>query len=66
MKKLLKIQELTKDPKHRLMNLLRDGVKLGYSLIERKKSDLDDKNFKIFSPRLLSVTPDEEKDKVAL
>jgi hypothetical protein len=52
------------DPKtnreQKLMRLVRDGIKLGYSLTGRNTSELDDKNFKAFSPRLLSVVPEED------
>lgn len=68
MKEYLKDQEIFQTPEDarqkRLMNFLRDGMKLGYSLAGKNTSDFDNKTFKVFSPRLLSVMPDEEKDKV--
>ena len=34
------------DREQKLLGLVRDGIKLGYSLTGRNTSDLDDKNFK--------------------
>uniref|UniRef100_A0A914E2Z5 Uncharacterized protein n=1 Tax=Acrobeloides nanus TaxID=290746 RepID=A0A914E2Z5_9BILA len=48
------------DREQKLLGLVRDGIKLGYSLTGRNTSGLDDKNFKAFSPRLLSVVPEED------
>uniref|UniRef100_A0A914E811 Uncharacterized protein n=1 Tax=Acrobeloides nanus TaxID=290746 RepID=A0A914E811_9BILA len=63
LKQLLEIKRQT-DPKtdrdQKLLDLLRDGVKLGYSLVGRNTSELEDKNLKAFSPRLLSVVPEED------
>lgn len=55
-------KEAANDPKQRLITLLRDGVKLGYSLTGRNTSEFDDKTLKAFSPRLMSVVPEQEDD----
>ena len=52
------------DREQKLLGLVRDGVKLGYSLAGRNTSGFDDKNFKAFSPRLLSVVPEDDTNSV--
>lgn len=51
-------------PIGRLVNLIKDGVKLGYRLAQKNitEKELDDKTFKLISPRFLSVVPDNDTD----
>ncbi|KAI1732619.1 moulting cycle domain-containing protein [Ditylenchus destructor] len=55
-----KRSEKSKEPVHKLMGLLRQGLKIGYTLAGKNTSDFDDKTLKIASPRFLSVVPEEE------
>jgi hypothetical protein len=50
-----------KKPEEKVMDLLRDGFKLGYALAGQNTTNFDEKNMKLMSPRLLGVVP-EEKD----
>lgn len=47
-------------PMQSIVKFLRDGIHLAYSLTGRNVSDFDKKNVKAFSPRFLSVVPEEE------
>ncbi|KAF7631107.1 hypothetical protein Mgra_00008639, partial [Meloidogyne graminicola] len=51
--------EKGKSPIQRLVNLLRDGIKLGYALTGKNSTELDNKTLKVVSPRFLSVTPED-------
>uniref|UniRef100_A0A914LAJ2 Uncharacterized protein n=1 Tax=Meloidogyne incognita TaxID=6306 RepID=A0A914LAJ2_MELIC len=51
--------EKEKAPLQRLVNLLRDGIKLGYAFTGQNSTELDNKTLKLVSPRFLSVTPEE-------
>ncbi|KAL7070884.1 hypothetical protein ACQ4LE_009647 [Meloidogyne hapla] len=51
--------EKEKAPLQRIVNLLRDGIKLGYALTGQNSTEIDNKTFKVVSPRFLSVTPEE-------
>ncbi|KAI1705938.1 moulting cycle domain-containing protein [Ditylenchus destructor] len=53
----------TQEPMQRLVALLRQGLKIGYSFTGKNASDLDDKTLKVASPRFLSVVPEEEEYK---
>lgn len=58
-----KRSEKSKEPMERLMRLLKQGIKLGYSMTGQNTTDFDKKNLKIASPRFLSVVPEkDEKD----
>ncbi|KAI6237542.1 hypothetical protein M3Y95_00276000 [Aphelenchoides besseyi] len=48
------------DPKERLSQLLRDGIRLGYSLTGGNLTGFDDKPLRVMSPRFLSVMPETE------
>uniref|UniRef100_A0A915DNU2 Uncharacterized protein n=1 Tax=Ditylenchus dipsaci TaxID=166011 RepID=A0A915DNU2_9BILA len=58
-----KRSQKSKEPSTRLMNLLREGFKLGYTISGKNASKFDDKNLKIASPRFLSVVPENEDNK---
>uniref|UniRef100_A0A915DNK9 Uncharacterized protein n=1 Tax=Ditylenchus dipsaci TaxID=166011 RepID=A0A915DNK9_9BILA len=58
-----KRSQKSKEPSTRLMNLLREGFKLGYTISGKNASKFDDKNLKIVSPRFLSVVPENEDNK---
>lgn len=64
MKKLLSENNLNPEERaaKRLSNLIRDGVKLGYSLTGQNLTDLDTKTMKVMSPRFLSLIPEEENN----
>lgn len=66
MKELLSDNNLNSQERtaKRLSNLIRDGVKLGYSLSGQNATDLDQKTMKVMSPRFLSVIPDQEENNV--
>jgi hypothetical protein len=46
----------------KVMQLLRDGIKLGYSLAGQNTSDFDTRSMKFISPRFLGVVPEDEND----
>ncbi|KAI1694001.1 moulting cycle domain-containing protein [Ditylenchus destructor] len=52
-----------KEPMEKLLALLRQGLKLGYTIAGKNTSDFDDKTLKIVSPRFLSVVPEEDQSK---
>ncbi|KAI1701039.1 moulting cycle domain-containing protein [Ditylenchus destructor] len=52
-----------REPAEKLIGLLRQGLKIGYSLSGKNSSNFDDKTLKIASPRFLSVVPDGEESK---
>uniref|UniRef100_A0A1I7SDZ7 Uncharacterized protein n=1 Tax=Bursaphelenchus xylophilus TaxID=6326 RepID=A0A1I7SDZ7_BURXY len=47
-------------PQEKVANLLKDGLKLGYSLAGQNTSDFDEKSLRIASPRFLSLMPEQE------
>lgn len=54
-----------KKPAEKIIDLLRDGFKLGYALAGQNTTDFDKKNMKLMSPRFLGVVPeDKENDAV--
>lgn len=42
----------------RLLNFIRQGVKLGYNLAGKDIQDFDNKTLRLISPRFLSVVPE--------
>ena len=50
-----------KKPIEKLMQLVKDGVKLGYSLSGQNTTDFEDKTMKLFSPRFMGVVPEEKQ-----
>lgn len=46
-------------PMEKLIQLLRDGLKLGYTIAGKNTSRFDEKTMKFVSPRFLSVVPEE-------
>lgn len=54
--------EHSKQPTDKLVRLLRQGLKLGYSLSGKNMSSADEKNMKVASPRFLSVMPEVEDE----
>ncbi|KAL3079073.1 hypothetical protein niasHS_014855 [Heterodera schachtii] len=55
-----KRKEKGKAPVDRFIKLLREGLKLGYSLAGKNLTDFDNKTLKMVSPRFLSVTPEQD------
>uniref|UniRef100_A0A7E4UR17 Uncharacterized protein n=1 Tax=Panagrellus redivivus TaxID=6233 RepID=A0A7E4UR17_PANRE len=49
------------DPVRRMMNLMRDGMKLGYSMFGQNTTKFDEKVLKVASPRFLSVVPEHNE-----
>lgn len=47
----------------KLITLLRDGFKLGFSLSGKNVTEIEDKTMKIVSPRFLSVVPEDDDGK---
>ncbi|KAI1696571.1 moulting cycle domain-containing protein [Ditylenchus destructor] len=52
-----------KEPMEKLLALLRQGLKLGYTIAGKNTTDFDDKTLRIVSPRFLSVVPEEDQSK---
>uniref|UniRef100_A0A915E6A0 Uncharacterized protein n=1 Tax=Ditylenchus dipsaci TaxID=166011 RepID=A0A915E6A0_9BILA len=48
------------EPMQKLMGLMKEGLKIGYTLAGKNTTNFADKNMKIASPRFLSVVPEEE------
>uniref|UniRef100_A0AC34FLW7 Uncharacterized protein n=1 Tax=Panagrolaimus sp. ES5 TaxID=591445 RepID=A0AC34FLW7_9BILA len=55
-----KMQHKPKNPQQKLTGLLRDGMKLAYTILGKNISNFDEKNLKFMSPKLFSVTTDDE------
>ncbi|KAH7701870.1 CBN-MLT-10 protein, partial [Aphelenchoides avenae] len=53
----------SKDPVEKVMSLVHEGVKIGYSLAGQNVSDFDQKSLKVVSPRMFSVVAEESDDK---
>ncbi|KAI6226349.1 Protein CBR-MLT-10 [Aphelenchoides fujianensis] len=51
-----------KKPVEKLLQLVRDGVKLGYSLSGQNTTDFENKTMKLISPRFLGVVPEEKNE----
>lgn len=49
-------------PIERFVNMLRDGIKLGYAFAGQNATELENKTLKMVSPRFLSVTAEDEND----
>lgn len=49
------------EPVDRLMRLLRQAIRLGYSLTGRNGTDMEHRTFRTLSPRFLSVIPQQEE-----
>ncbi|CAD5215061.1 unnamed protein product [Bursaphelenchus xylophilus] len=64
MKKMIRDKKfkMMADPVGRMTNLVREGVKLGFSLAGQNSSDLDEKTLSLISPRFFSVTPEQDAD----
>uniref|UniRef100_A0AC35FF69 Uncharacterized protein n=1 Tax=Panagrolaimus sp. PS1159 TaxID=55785 RepID=A0AC35FF69_9BILA len=50
-----------KMPMGKVLDLLRQGVKLGYSVTGQNTTNFDEKTLKVASPRFLSLIPEDEK-----
>ncbi|KAI6195636.1 hypothetical protein M3Y94_01010500 [Aphelenchoides besseyi] len=49
-------------PVEKIMQLLRDGIKLGYAISGQNTTDFDTRTMKLISPRMLGVVPEEKND----
>ncbi|KAF7636861.1 hypothetical protein Mgra_00003804 [Meloidogyne graminicola] len=49
-----------KEPVGRLVQMLREGIKLGYALAGHNASEIDNKTMRMVSPRFFSVTAEDE------
>lgn len=56
------IRQKSNDPGMKLMNLLRNGINLINQMTGNNVTDFDDKNLKVFSPKFLSIFPEEKTD----
>ena len=54
-----------KEPMGKVLDLLRQGVKLGYSVTGQNTADFEDKTLKVVSPRFLSVLPEDDNQTVS-
>ena len=59
-------KEKSHEPMRRMLDLLREGVKLSYQMTGKNVSNFDDKTLKVISPRFLSVVPENEEDIVSI
>lgn len=50
-------------PDRKILQLMRDGIKLAFSAAGRNTSNFDDKNLKVMSPKLFSIGTDVNNDK---
>uniref|UniRef100_A0A914YBW5 Uncharacterized protein n=1 Tax=Panagrolaimus superbus TaxID=310955 RepID=A0A914YBW5_9BILA len=46
-------------PHRKILQLMRDGIKIAFSAAGKNTSNFDDKNLKVMSPKLFSVTDDD-------
>nr|CAD2195334.1 unnamed protein product [Meloidogyne enterolobii] len=51
-----------KEPFGRLVQMLREGIKLGYALAGHNASDIDNKTMRMVSPRFFSVTAEDDPE----
>ena len=58
----MKRSDKSKAPIQRFVNLLRDGIKLGYAFAGQNSTDLENKTLKMLSPRFLGVTPEDDPE----
>uniref|UniRef100_A0A914YPL7 Uncharacterized protein n=1 Tax=Panagrolaimus superbus TaxID=310955 RepID=A0A914YPL7_9BILA len=58
---LQKMQHKPKNPQQKLTGLLREGMKLAYTILGKNITNFDEKNLKIMSPKLFSVTNEENE-----
>jgi hypothetical protein len=49
-------------PMLRFVDLLREGIKLGYAFAGQNTSELENKTLKMVSPRFFSVTPEDDPE----
>lgn len=56
-------KENANDPAFKLITLLREGLKIGFSLAGQNATEMEDKTMRIVSPRLLSVVPEDDNEK---
>jgi hypothetical protein len=55
-----------KKPEEKMIDLVRDGFKLGYALAGKNTTEFENKNMKFISPRFMSVVPEQkQKDEVS-
>uniref|UniRef100_A0A7E4USQ1 Uncharacterized protein n=1 Tax=Panagrellus redivivus TaxID=6233 RepID=A0A7E4USQ1_PANRE len=61
-KVLQKLKTIRKDPTGRMLDLLREGLKLGAAMSGRNASEFDEKQLNVMSPRFLSVSEKDTSD----
>ncbi|CAD5213614.1 unnamed protein product [Bursaphelenchus xylophilus] len=62
LKNFVKNRKTPKNYEEKVMDLIRRGVKLGYSFAGKNTTNFEDKNMKLVSPRFLGVVPEENQD----
>ncbi|KAI6174680.1 hypothetical protein M3Y97_01017500 [Aphelenchoides bicaudatus] len=55
-------QKKNKKPIEKVFQLVKDGVKLGYSLSGQNTTNFENKTMKLFSPRFMGVVPEEKQE----
>jgi hypothetical protein len=49
-------------PMEKVVNLMRDAIKLAYTFAGQNTTGMEDKTMRMVSPRFLSVTPEDEAE----
>ncbi|CAD5213610.1 unnamed protein product [Bursaphelenchus xylophilus] len=62
LKEFLKNRKKPITQEERVVNLIRNGMKLAYSLAGQNTTDFESKTMKLISPRFLGLVPDEEEE----
>uniref|UniRef100_A0A7E4VAM9 Ku_PK_bind domain-containing protein n=1 Tax=Panagrellus redivivus TaxID=6233 RepID=A0A7E4VAM9_PANRE len=61
-KMIQKLKTIRKDPTGKMLDLLREGLKLGAAMSGKNASEFDEKQLNVMSPRFLSVSEKDTED----
>ncbi|CAD5213604.1 unnamed protein product [Bursaphelenchus xylophilus] len=62
LKKFIKKKKIPKTKEDKIVDMIRSGLKLMYSLAGENTTNFEERNMKLVSPRFLGVVPEEKKD----
>uniref|UniRef100_A0A1I7SGW7 Uncharacterized protein n=1 Tax=Bursaphelenchus xylophilus TaxID=6326 RepID=A0A1I7SGW7_BURXY len=62
LKKFVEKKKIPKTKEEKIVEIVRNGLKLMYSLAGQNTTNFDEKNMKVVSPRFLGLVPEEKKE----